>query len=359
MAIGIVDYDFFHNAPSIPNLECGKLIAYWRSHNEYTTLLRDINLERYRQVYFRQDFSNVHLPSELSNKKVLYGGRFFSPAAYQPLPLEIEETPPIFENYESYSGMFAAGIGEQQTFSKILRAIHLRLSLDGKTVWPQFEKQISKKDNRRAIYVFHDYDLGQIDGAREVIAQLVEKEWGAGMKFPVCLSDEKELFEWGKIPLSNGLANFHFNGVLSDEGIAELVCAPPSFLTSLSYVIVPSWFGENQFLEEVFPEIYNQVLFLRSQRQKILLKIEPDFGLGPLFQMIGRWIRASFSCTLFEYITFLKGKKKISAAELNALRENFQYIRENNYALFSLFYSARSASLKGGKFEPTGNSETN
>lgn len=53
MAIGIVDYDFFHNAPSIPNLECGKLIAYWRFHNEYTTLLRDINLERYRQVYFR------------------------------------------------------------------------------------------------------------------------------------------------------------------------------------------------------------------------------------------------------------------------------------------------------------------
>ena len=49
----------------------------------------------------------------------------------------------------------------------------------------------------------------------------------------------------------------------------------------------------------------------------------------------------------------------IPAAELNALRENFQYIRENNYALFSLFYSARSASLKGGKFEPTGNSETN
>ena len=142
-----------------------------------------------------------------------------------------------------------------------------------------------------------------------MIAQLVEKEWGAGMKFPVCLSDEKELFEWEKIPLSNGLANFHFNGVLSDEGIAELVCAPPSFLTSLSYVVAPSWFGENQFLEEVFPEIYNQALFLRSQRQKILLKIEPDFGLGPLFQMIGRWIRASFSCTLFEYIIFLNGKK--------------------------------------------------
>ena len=359
MAIGIVDYDFFHNAPSIPNLECGKLIAYWRSHNEYTTLLRDINLERYRQVYFRQDFPNVHFPSELSNKKVLYGGRFFSPAAYQPLPLEIEETPPSFENYESYDGLFTVGVGGQKTFPKVLRAVHLRLSLDGKTIWPQFEKQISRKDNRRVVYIFHDYDLGQIDGAREIVTQLVKNEWGAGMKFPVCLSDEKELFEWRKIPLSNDLANFHFNGILSSEGMAELVGAQPSFLKSLSYAIIPSRFGENRFLEEVFPEIYTQALFLRSQPQKILLKIEPDFGLGSLFQVISKWIRASFSCTLFEYITFLKGRKKISTAELNSLRENFQYIRENNYALFTLFYSARSASLKGGKFEPVGNSETN
>ena len=38
MSIGVFDYDFFNYESVIPNLECAKLVTYYRQHNHLAVL---------------------------------------------------------------------------------------------------------------------------------------------------------------------------------------------------------------------------------------------------------------------------------------------------------------------------------
>lgn len=46
-SISVYDYDYFHYENVIPNLECAKLVTYYRAHNQICVLSPQINTAMY------------------------------------------------------------------------------------------------------------------------------------------------------------------------------------------------------------------------------------------------------------------------------------------------------------------------
>jgi hypothetical protein len=72
----------------------------------------------------------------------------------------------------------------------MMEAEHCRLSLDGKTIWEDYSSQFKFLKTARNL-MFHDFDLGAIDGSFEEVQRLLARArtdgWATrvGMKFPV------------------------------------------------------------------------------------------------------------------------------------------------------------------------------
>jgi hypothetical protein len=83
----------------------------------------------------------------------------------------------------------------------MMRAQHLRLSLDGRTIWNKFERQLDLGPTTRTLFL-HDKNLQDIEGAPEVIQFLMDKlpksvsSKKLAMKFPVIVDNIKDLKRW-------------------------------------------------------------------------------------------------------------------------------------------------------------------
>lgn len=75
------------------------------------------------------------------------------------MALDIEIQKPDFSGYQKYSKAFEDTKKNQMLFTKLMRAQHLRLSLDGKTLWNSFERQL-EITNQTRVLILHDYDVG-------------------------------------------------------------------------------------------------------------------------------------------------------------------------------------------------------
>ena len=56
--ISAYDYDFFHYEHVIPNLECAKIVQYYRNHNTIAALTPNIDLTHFARVYVRKDYDD-------------------------------------------------------------------------------------------------------------------------------------------------------------------------------------------------------------------------------------------------------------------------------------------------------------
>ncbi len=66
---------------------------------------------------------------------------------------------------------------------------HIRLSLDEKTIWPEYEKTLNFAPKTRSFF-FYDYDLNKIENSAEEIKKIISSDGSrvnrvVGMKFPV------------------------------------------------------------------------------------------------------------------------------------------------------------------------------
>lgn len=60
----------------------------------------------------------------------------------------------------------------KKIFNNMMEAEHCRLSLDGKTIWSDFPRQFKSLPSARNL-MFHDYDLGTIDGSFETVQKIL------------------------------------------------------------------------------------------------------------------------------------------------------------------------------------------
>ena len=77
--------------------------------------------------------------------------------------------------------------------------------------------------------MFHDYDLGAIDGAFEEVQKILARArtdgWATrvGMKFPVQVSKGEDLLKWSSLRSNSTFYSMRFNGVIDDDSFVEWV----------------------------------------------------------------------------------------------------------------------------------------
>ena len=363
----IYDWDYFHYPGVIPNLECAKLAAYEKKKRNVTVFNDQLDPSRYTKTYIRKEYDDGIYDQHFSLSNVEYGGRAFS-SIYKPFDLQMEDIEPDFEIYTKYSSYFGNRKVDAQQIKTLITATHARLSLDGQTF---INFPFNRLRPRHPCVVLHDYDIASIPDSFEMIKEISDSrprglKYHIGNKYPIQVYNFEDLKKWLSIYPMGGCFYLQYNGVFTDEQIIELLAEPSMSLRQLVYNFTYNCSDENDFMIRVLPQIYKQALFLRKNKQKILLNIDEDFFKTPellnlmklincfygktkmeIFQPRERTLFAYCSCRAVATINLYPWKKITVPQE--QMRQSFQYIRIHNYEVFDMFYSVPEVIAQGGK----------
>lgn len=162
-----------------------------------------------------------------------------------------------------------------------------------------------------------------------------------------------------------------YHGLLNDEELDDFlrfqeVSSNP---TKIDYYVTSNYKDQNDFLKNGILKIYNQVLFLRMFKVKILLKYEDGFFIDKRWERVIDLFNAFRNSTaaikLGDYQSFIKHDTMYSfvrgfnpkrmvdtskAFDKEEARDLFLMIKEENYELFKSFYEAHFVKLIGGRF---------
>lgn len=377
MSVGIMDADMSTYTLVPFNLEVMKLSAYYKKKGEVVILSPSFTPERNTKFFYRKDYNDGEFPlSLMTTPNVEYGGLAFSNNIYVPLPREIEvmrPDPTIYEKMEPIiKGTTSAN--RNKIYQNMMTAEHCRLSLDGKTIWPEYTRQFKFLATARNLMI-HDYDLGAIDGSfeevRKILAAARTDGWATkvGMKFPVQISDGQSLLNWSSLNSNSVFYSVRYNGVMEDEVFLEWVqrCHEKAIYSQMEYHITPSWYEPNRFVEELLPKIFRQVIISRSYRVFFSLIYDEGFFPDPRWENvirlfnyyhnsysgepISRYYNMISNDTLFNFAANSQTVPKSYYGEVfnkEQIREIFAFVREKHYPLFKDFYEC-SAEKLGGK----------
>ena len=364
----VYDWDYFHYPHVIPNLECAKYAAWRKKKRDIVVCSPVFEPAHYTSIFFRKEYDDGIYDNRILRPNVEYGGRAFS-ELYKPYPLEMERIEPDFTIYDKYRDMYGTKKADREEIKTILNATHVRLSLDGKTLEPF---PFDRLRPRHPSVILHDYDLGNIPGAFELLEEVAASRpsglsYRIGNKYPINIYNFQDLQKWLKLPPMGTCFYLQYNGVFTDEEIIELMRAPVLGLRQMVYNFTYNCPNEEVFVEKVLPQIYKQALFLRSHRQKILLNIDTEFfktkELLDLLKLIDCFygktrhldLLMPETQTLYKYCSWGK-RAELEVlpwihfrVSLEEMRASFQYIRKHNYEVFDMFYSMPNVIAKGGK----------
>lgn len=379
MSVGLYDADQATFTKVVFNLELMKLSAYYKRKGEIVILAPEFAPEKHSKFIYRKDYDDGIYPKNLVHPNVEYGGLAFSNNIYLPLPLEIERMRPDTEIYrrteQDYLLFSKDKDYNHSLFYGLMNGEHLRLSLDGKTLWDGYESQIKNIKKTHNI-ILHDYNLGAIDGSFEVIKDLSsmtenKRTPKIGMKFPVQVQDEKSFLKWMSLNKSPLMFSLRYNGVLSNEAVMEWIrlhCKLPTS-AKLEYNVTPPWYDQNDFVMNLLPQIFRQVIILWSYNVDFSLKYDEDFFTDKRWievielilyfirRLKGHKMNKTWATkipgdeTLFSEMKFLsklpQNENTFVELDLQKAREIFAFVRENNYQLFQDFYECSINSLGG------------
>lgn len=375
--IGIWDADFFSGTEVLPNLECAKLSAYFKQKRDITVISPTLSPSRFTNFYVRKDRLDGNFPKELFLPNVTFGGLAFSKNIYIPMEESIEKMVPDFSGYERFSNNFGTTSSSKAFFKKIMRSASVRFSIDGKNISNWLKKEDYLDQYTPGIFI-HDYELTKISGILEVIKDwsssretLKEEEpypYPIGVKHPIQIYSEEQLFDWLKIPFISGHYIIQYNGVLSDEACAQLVSTPGAKRIIFLYKTDSCYSSENDFLKNYLLKIYTQCLYFRNNGLKFSLTFEDNFLFRQELENLIYFLNLFFYSTttkyerktLLGYCKRLKDQSKIlgmsydknfRGKEINLLqvREFFQLIRETDYEIFSAFYEYNDIIYDNGR----------
>ena len=363
----IYDWDFNHYPSVLPNLECAKYAAYQKRKRNIAVFHNQFEPAQYTTTFFRKEYDDGIYDNRILLPSVEYGGRAFS-QVYKPFNEEMEMIEPDLSIYEKYNTSFGAGKKVQETFKTILYATHVRLSLDGQSL---IDFPYERLRPRHPSVIFHDYDIASVPGAFELLQDISSRRpsglpYRIGNKYPINVYSYQDLKKWLQLPPMGSCFYLQYNGVLTDEEIIDLLEVPIMGLRQMVYNFSYGYTNEEDFVIKALPQIYRQVLFLRSHKQKILLNIDTDFFQTRELQLLMKLIDCYYGKS---YNEFIKPQRetmygycawrrraylevlpwihfKVSQEEM---REAFQYIRRHNYEVFDMFYSTPNVIAKGGK----------
>ena len=376
MSIGIMDADVAKYTLVPFSLEAMKLSAYYKKKREIVVLSPTFSPERHEKFFYRKDYDDGDFPINLTAEpNVEYGGYAFTGGAYHPLPLDIEMMQPDTSLYSRMEELFMEQTNpkRKKIFQNMMTAEHCRISLDGKTVWDRFPKQFKCLRVARNL-MLHDYNLAAIDGGFETIQELLGRArtdgWATrvGMKFPVQVSDSATLLKWSTLRSNSVFYSLKYTGVIDEEGFKEWIahCREKAIYSQVEYYVTPSWYNENDFVMNLLPQIFRQVIISRSYRVFFTLNYDDDFfsdkrwcDVLRLFNYYHNSYSSKPESSYYKMIAddtmfnFAAASQKVpkdyygDVLSTDQIREIFAFVREKNYELFKMFYECSARSIGG------------
>lgn len=372
MSYGLYDGDLQFYPIPFYNLELMKLSSYYKHKREIVGLSPDFSPQRYGNFIVRQDFYNPHAQI-YKGDNIIYGGRAFDGEKYKPLPLEIETSQPDISLYERVKSNNIKW-NNKSAINTMRRAEHIRLSLDEKTIWKDFEKQFRSNPDRFGV-IFHDYNLNQIDGAYDLIRNELSN-WipnlngrRIGMKFPVQVNNKIDLCKWLSLKPMGTYFSLCHNGLITNDYIPELNeirQKTPAFkqtTMNISEVYTSEELingGIQRIFRSiinlrshqlVFPLIYNEGLFI-DDKWKMVMKLINRYNNHLVAGYDAEYFRRvePFE-TLYSYCRAAIRQYKIKDPLLTkeSIQSIFQFVREENYELFKDFYEYRGGEVKNDR----------
>lgn len=253
------------------NLELMKLSSYYKKRGEIIGLSASFSPEMYNKFICRKDFYDGEFDFVIDDK-VSYGGRAYHRDNYVPLNLEIEKQKPDILIYEKLKSKFCTNKNMTQAFEIMSRAEHFRLSLDGKTIWNNFEKQINISSITHTLFL-HDYNLNNIQNSDIIIKELMNKmsknHRHLAVKFPIEVDNFEDLFKWTEFSPSSNFFLLQYNGLMDDEVLYNFVQKQKgtSIARQLDYIVTDSCKNEEDFIKKL-PILFKQINFLSFHSQK-------------------------------------------------------------------------------------------
>lgn len=360
MSYGLYDGDL-KLYPSVPvfNLELMKLSTYYKHKREIVSFTPRFIPERYSNFLVRQDYpSQKYLPYR---KNVVYGGRAYDGWKYKPLPIEIESCAPDISIYNTVDKYMWRTQEEPKLLTTMRNALHVRLSLDEQNLWSKLKCQIPK-ETRHNMLMLHDFDLAHINGGLEMIHELLEEflipsRQRVGMKFPVQVTTESDLLPWYQLLPSGKFYSIQYNGTPQLEWWPELISksSSPSVIkqTTLNVTANTTY---NKFITQDIVCLMRTIATLRSQALNFSLIYDDNFfhdkrwiqvmklldlytdHCRALVEHRTRYTRLQYD-TMYSFLAHATDKdyKNFNLAKQDVI-ETFQFVREQNYELFTLFY---------------------
>ena len=368
MSYGLYDADLKFYPIPFYNLELMKLSSFYKHKREIVGLSPDFSPNRYTHFIVRQDFYNP-TSQFIRGNNIEYGGRAFNGDNYKPLPLEIECMKPDISLYNNVQ--LPKSKKYKTSLSTMKRAEHIRLSLDGKTIWEGYEKQLRHDLGTHGI-IFHDYNLNDVEGAAELIKTTLP-EWirnpsgrRVGMKFPVQVNNPTDFYKWLQITPMGTYYSLQYNGLIDESYIPNLLEIRKEFSTlKQTTVNISNVFTNDELVNGGIQRVFRNLINLRSNRLIFPLiydenrLIDDDWKM--VMKLIDRYNKhliARRGSDFFKYTepyetlySYCKAAIKNVAVKdplftKETIQTIFQFVRENNYDLFKDFYEYRGGEVR-------------
>lgn len=380
--IAFYDADITKYGAGLFNLELMKAVTYHRNRRDIAVISDSLKTHAYSKLYFRKDYNDGDFPMELYNDpKIEYGGRAFSPSRYKPLPIDIERSLPDPEIYRRHEKRFQQYNYQKTAFHRYIQNTqHLRLSLDGETIWRDYRVPVDMTSDRRNL-IFHDYNLNNIKHALMAIEDLVDVPWKnpvrIGVKYPISTYNFDELLSWLEVPWIIEDFKLEYKGLLKDEQVVELIAKMKEKQRGTAEVYQNISYGiknEKEFFDKYAIQTYYQVIYAKNQQVRLYFTTNPNFFTSPYmenyFPLLRHFVKVErklhsyarlnpnwakreiLNSTLYYYAqSYVKNKEIVQAENVKKMRGVFHYMKDKHYELFDKFYQTTHVKLIGGNFK--------
>ena len=318
----------------------------------YLNVRTDKNIEQLRKDYD----DNVYPPGIFTHPKAKVGGLALSGGIYQPLPIEIEKTPPDASLYENMSRYYQSSRAAKQRYKSLLSAAHFRLSLDGREIWSDWESQLSNISTGNIFsLIVHDPYPHEIENAAEVLQSVVHRfnPQGRrfGFKFPIEIYNEEDFLKWGELLRLRYTSKMRLHKIFDDMILKEVI-------DKIGHISCEYVLNKEDLTNENLVKIFKQAVFFGEHKSELLLYIVDekeivDVNLLQLLKMLKEYFAYRYkkgvqSLKPFSVHVYARYTSQWLKVDLINL---FEYVRKNNYELFKLFYECVSIQVVDQKFE--------
>lgn len=377
MIVGLYDADFIKYGKVNFNLALMKVSRYYKNKKHIVVMMEKFEPWKVTKCYVFKDYDDGVFPMEFeAYDNVVCLGRAYHQNQYVPMDREIELCAPDTSIYEKLGKYFIQNKYrvEEQMFNSLCHAYHARFSLNGRSVWEDFTKPlVLTKD--AGIFMCHDYNLANIEGAREaygklmgLVQRITKNQVYLGVKYPMIIDQPGILSQWADVPISSSFFEVEYNGMIENEELGKVVGEEygSELLSKTTCNITRCAGSPDAFIEDILPNVVKQCTFLRRHRMKILLTYDRSF-LPPIYEgfiaLLNTYMAAVFKRSeeeakeliedgennIISYVRSItnegyreKNEKKYVGTEFQFSRDYvklmFEQIRKDNYELFTLLY---------------------